>query len=306
MDFREAQSVEDLADILYNFLPGSGNTHTAFPLAAQQAEVAAFWTGGSKRPAIVQLLTQTLSRRRSQFCPLILAVVRQSMTWRRNKQEPLTRAEVDRLNAGLLRLSFKIPELLDAGFLASLAGAPEAAAQAARAAGSLTLSEAASRELEQRLMTTSMLPAKERGFDFEKFLTELFAAYDLAPRGAFRLRGEQIDGSFKLHNDVYLVEAKWMSGPVGVADLLTFSGKVSGKAEWSRGLFISESGFTQEGLDAFGQGRRTNIICMNGLDLYEVVHNRISLVRVLEEKLRRAGETNKAFVSYRDLGLASS
>ncbi|MEY2170578.1 MULTISPECIES: restriction endonuclease [unclassified Rhodanobacter] len=306
MDFREAQAVEDLADILYNFLPGSGNNHTAFPLAAQQADVAAFWTGGSKRPAIVQLLTRTLGQRRSQFCPLILVIVRQSTTWRRNKQEPLTRAEIDRLNATLPRLSFKIPELLDAGFLASLTGAPEAATQAAHPAGSHTLSEAASKELEDRLMTTSKLPAQERGLDFEKFLTGLFAAYNLAPRGAFLLRGEQIDGSFKLHNDVYLVEAKWISGRIGVADLLTFSGKVGGKAEWARGLFISESGFTQEGLDAFGSGRRTNIICMDGLDLYEIVHNRLSLVRVLEEKLRRAGETNKAFVSCRDLGLGST
>jgi hypothetical protein len=304
MDFKVAQAVEDLADILYNFLPGSGNSRTAFPLAAQQANVEQYWPGGSKRPAIVHLLTETLAHRRGQFCPLILAVVRQSMTWRRNKSDPLTRAEMDQLNAVLPRLSFKIPELLDADFLTSLAGGPEAAQQAPSTNEGSALTETASKELESRLLHTSMLPPKERGFDFEKFLTELFAAYGLAPRGSFRLRGEQIDGSFKLHNDVYLVEAKWISGPIGVADLLTFSGKVGGKAEWSRGLFISESGFTQEGLDAFAQGRRTNIICMNGLDMYEVVHNRLSLVRVLEEKLRRAGETNRAFVSCHELGIA--
>ena len=39
MSFREAQAVEDLADLLYDFLPGSGNNRTAFPLAAAQAGV---------------------------------------------------------------------------------------------------------------------------------------------------------------------------------------------------------------------------------------------------------------------------
>jgi len=85
--------------------------------------------------------------------------------------------------------------------------------------------------------------------------------------------------------------------------LLTFSGKVSGKATCSRGLFISNSGFSMEGLEAFGTGRRTNIICIDGLDLHEVVHNRLSFVDVVEEKLRRAAETNRSFVSVRDLSI---
>ncbi|WP_028006590.1 restriction endonuclease [Solimonas flava] len=304
MDFRKAQAIEDLADLLYNFLPGSGNNRTCFPLAAQQVGVHGYWIGGSKRPAVVHLLTHTFEQRRALFCPLILAVVRQSMTWRRNKGEPLTRDEVDRLNAILPRLSFKIPELLDNDFLASLVGPAKSAATPP--ATSQLLTDAAAKELVDRLLKTSTRPPHERGFDFELFLTDLFAAYNLAPRGSFRLRGEQIDGSFRLHNDVYLVEAKWVGGPIGASDMLSFSGKVSGKAEWSRGLFISESGFTLDGLEAFARGRRTNLICMDGLDLYEVVHKRLSLVRVLEEKLRRAAETNQAFVPCRDLHLLRS
>lgn len=56
-----------------------------------------FWSGGSKLPAVTQLRTLTLEWKRSQFCPLILEVVKQSMTWR-GKREPRTRAEVDQLN----------------------------------------------------------------------------------------------------------------------------------------------------------------------------------------------------------------
>jgi hypothetical protein len=138
------------------------------------------------------------------------------------------------------------------------------------------------------------LKAQERGYAFEGFLSDLFALYRLTPRGAFRLRGEQIDGSFHLEGGVYLLEAKWQDARVGLAGLLTFNGKVEGKAQWSRGLFVSYSGFSEEGLNAFAQGRRTSIICMDGLDLAHVLSGRIDLVEVVERKARRAAETNRA------------
>ena len=110
LSFREAQTVEDLSDLLYDFLPGSGNSRTAFPIAAAQAGVGDLWIPGSKRPAIVQLLTATLGERRSLFTGLILALVRQATTYRRGKGNPLTRAEIDRLNGLLPGVQFRIPE----------------------------------------------------------------------------------------------------------------------------------------------------------------------------------------------------
>ncbi len=46
----EEQCVEDLADLLYDFLAGSGNSRTAFPLAAATVRPEDFWVGRSKRP----------------------------------------------------------------------------------------------------------------------------------------------------------------------------------------------------------------------------------------------------------------
>lgn len=123
LSFGEAQAVEDLADLLYDFLPGSGNNRTAFPIAAAQAGVGDYWAPGSKRPSLVQLLSATLEHRRSHFTKLIVAIVRQAMTYRRGKGNPLTRTEIDRLNALLPRVEFKIPELLEPGFLGSFAAA---------------------------------------------------------------------------------------------------------------------------------------------------------------------------------------
>jgi hypothetical protein len=52
--------------------------------------------------------------------------------------------------------------------------------------------------LARDLIAISDLEPTPRGFAFEKFLTEAFAIFGLAPRGSFRLTGEQIDGSFQL------------------------------------------------------------------------------------------------------------
>jgi hypothetical protein len=272
LSFSEIQAVEDLADLFYDFLPGSGNTRTAFPLAAAQAGVGELWVPGSKRPAIVQLLTATLEQRRSLFTKLIVAIVRQAMTYRRGKSNPLSRAEIDRLNTLLPGVQFKIPELLDPGFLSSF-GQPKTEEPSPQVAA--TLNETKAQELSALLIEITKLDPQTRGLRFEGFLNELFAGFGLSPRGAFRIVGEQIDGSFRLQGHTYLVEAKWHGPRIGFADLMTFSGKVSGKASWSRGLFVSNSGFTAGGLEAFSRGRQTNLICADGLDLYEVLSRKV-------------------------------
>lgn len=153
--------------------------------------------------------------------------------------------------------------------------------------------------LKAELLALSQLVPQTRGYAFEKLLQGIFNVYGLEAREPFRLRGEQIDGSFQLSNETYLVEAKWQGDQTGVADLHTFHGKLEQKAAWTRGLFISNSGFTEDGLAAFGRGKR--VICMDGLDLHEAMHREIPLNHVLERKARRAAETGSPFARVRDL-----
>lgn len=143
------------------------------------------------------------------------------------------------------------------------------------------------------------LSPQARGYAFETLLRDLFNVYGLQAREPFRLKGEQIDGSFMLQGETYLVEAKWQEAPTGVADLHTFHGKLEQKAAWTRGLFVSNSGFTEDGLVAFGKGKR--VVCMDGLDLYETLSRELPLNHVLESKVRRAAETGLPFARVRDL-----
>jgi hypothetical protein len=153
--------------------------------------------------------------------------------------------------------------------------------------------------LRDEVVRLSTLSPQVRGYEFESFLKSLFDLFGLKARDAFRNRGEQIDGSFILANETYLLEARWQNARTGAADLHAFHGKVEGKAAWARGLFISQSGFTDDGLDAFGRGKR--VICMDGLDLYEMLQRALPLDHVLDRKIRRAAETGKPFIRVRDL-----
>ncbi|UOS98731.1 restriction endonuclease [Xanthomonas arboricola] len=133
----------------------------------------------------------------------------------------------------------------------------------------------------------------------EAFLKGLFDAFGPTAQEPFRLHGKQIDDSFQLASDIYLLEAKWHGPPIGVAELHTFHGKIEQKAAWTRGLFVSNSDFTEDGLAAFGCGKR--VICMDGLDLNKMLNYKIPLTQVLERKVRRAAETGAPFIRVRDL-----
>ena len=140
-----------------------------------------------------------------------------------------------------------------------------------------------------------------RGYAFEKFLKDAFDAYGMSARASFRLRGEQIDGSFVLGEQMYLLEARWRNAQVDAETLRAFNAKVEDKASWSRGLIVSQSGFTEDGLHAFGRGK--SVVCMDGLDLHDVLVGRLDLAEVIALKVRRAAETGVAFVRVRDLNV---
>ena len=177
MNLVETQILNDLAGHLYNFLPGSGNNNFSFPIAAAKVGVAEYWPGGTKGPALLRLLEGTLDAQRHRFCPLILAVVKYSMPWRAGRGEPLTVGEIDELNALLLRLQFKIPELHEPAFREALAGKPKTPAPSTKPKNDPASMDALARDL----IAISDLEPTPRGFALEKFLTEAFALFSLAP-----------------------------------------------------------------------------------------------------------------------------
>lgn len=131
------------------------------------------------------------------------------------------------------------------GLISRLSGgaSPQRAAASPQSA---TVDRQTIAKIKADLLQVATLAPHARGYAFEGFLKGLFDAFGLAAQEPFRLRGEQIDGSFQLGSEIYLLEAKWRGQPIGVAELHTFHGKIEQKAAWTRGLFVSNSGFTED------------------------------------------------------------
>ena len=133
---------------------------------------------------------------------------------------------------------------------------------------------------------------QQRGYSLERFLTDLFLFFDLAPRGAFKIQGEQIDGAFTHEGTDYLLEAKWRNDYTRNSDLFAFAGKIDGKLKNTLGVFISISGFSPEALESKAHASKSMIL-IDGQDLMMVLEKRISLPDMIRLKRRHAAETGE-------------
>lgn len=141
---------------------------------------------------------------------------------------------------------------------------------------------------------------QQRGLLFEKFLRDLFDAYDLNPRGSFKITGEQIDGAFEFEMTQFLLEARWQKEAMGAGPLDSFSKKVERKLENTLGLFISLNGFSEGGLAAF-RGTRPAIVLMDGQDLAVVLQGLVDFRDLLKRKIRYGSQTGDPFLRARDM-----
>jgi len=160
--------------------------------------VGDFWQGGSKLSAVRSLLEATLENRRDRFCSLMIGLVKKGIAYRSKKKTPLTRNDIKELNELIVMVGFKIPELWDPKFLDSLPSPPNEPVMNAEIRPDTG-------ELRDQLIGLERITPHTRGFAFEKFLNTLFAAFSLNPRHSFKLVGEQIDGSFELDHEIYLL-----------------------------------------------------------------------------------------------------
>ena len=298
----EIQTISEMADFLYTFLPGNPHPYAdrsiSFAGIANDLGLERFWTGGSKRPAIAALIEGTLSQAKNKFCPLMIKIVTRGLKYR-GRSNSITKEEIEQLNEFITKLGFKIPELWNPNFLRNLPSVKPEEDKVATAKKE-TLKKTLPLLLNEFLSLDKLAP-QERGYAFEKFLNTLFNTFNMKARFPFRLVGEQIDGSIEFKGNIYLIEAKWQNAPVGNADILVLNGKVGGKATWSRGIFISYSGFTPEGLEAFSKGRPTNLIAVTGQDLYFILEGGMPLDQMIRLKSRLAAEEGKVYVSVQEL-----
>jgi hypothetical protein len=314
LSLKESRAITEMAKVLYNFLPGSGSTqwkgHVSFKTVADNVGVGHFWRTGSKEPAIATLLEMTLNHERSRFEKLIVTIVREGLKYRQKKDKPIRPEEIKTLNGLIMEIGFKFPDLWDPGFLASLETEGRVRSQTI-----LDTEESRERLREKENVTKALFLSKLRdqfyalysfvdrnaaGHNLENVLNELFKFFDLAPREPFRVMGEQIDGSFILDSEIYLLEAKWEAQKLSEAPLLIFRGKIEGKSLFTRGVFIAINGVSSQALSAITSGKQPTFFLVDGYDLAAVLEGNTDLITMLRTKMRALAEEGKVFISVRD------
>lgn len=312
---KESRAATDMAELLYDFLPGSGSAkwkgHVSFRTVAENVGVGEFWQPGSKTPMIRALLEKTLERHRDKFEPLILQIVRGGIAYRQKHGNPITPNEIDQLNGLILELGFKFPELWDPSFKTALEmDAGERAKKHVDAAlreKELRESQRTKRAIELEKLKTDffllhqMTDRQTAGRRLQSILTRLFELNELQPRKPFRVVGEEIDGSFILDHELYLLEAKWEKKPTPESDLLVFLGKVTGKSAFSRGVFISVNGISEPAKEAIVRGKQPNFFVIDGYDLTMLLSDNIELKAFLRQRRDLLADEGEVVVPYNKL-----
>jgi hypothetical protein len=317
LSLKQSQAVADIADVLYDFLPGSGNAvwkgHVSFSTVAEKCGVGDFWQPGSKLPALTALLQRTLEHRRGSFERLVLEIVRAGLVYRNKKKRPILPAEIKKLNGHLVDVGFKFPDLWDREFVESL-GMDSAQRAQRRVDEVIARDQQKQAEESARLRALNQLKqeffalhdmesAQEAGYAFESILNRLFALEGLDPREPFRVTGEQIDGSFDLDYETYLLEAKWEKSPISEGPLLVFRGKIEGKSAMTRGVFISLNGISAQAREAIVHGKQATFFIVDGYDLSMILADQIALTEFLRQRRRLLAEEGELVVQFQRLKL---
>lgn len=307
LGFAQVQAITALAKHLYDYLPGSSLSPRAYTFAhaARNAGVGPFWLGGSKLPALTGLLEATLDRQSRAFCPLLTIIVREGLKYRSRGSSPVSREDVLELNRLVAAVGYKIPELWDAAFIASLpvrSLPPEPSTSPAKAPEKAAAIEGPRLEaMKARFLALHRQSDRQAaGQALERLLFDLFEAAHLQPRVAYSLTGlgEQIDGSFVLDGDAYLIEAKWERPHVDLAPLLVFREKVAGKSSITRGLFISVEGYTAGARAGIVHGKQPNFMMLDGMHLFRVFSGDTDLLVLLRAARRHLAETGEPLAPY--------
>lgn len=139
------------------------------------------------------------------------------------------------------------------------------------------------------------------GLALEQLLNRLFAIFDLAPRQPFRVVGEQIDGSFQLDGQVYLIESKWEKDPLPEGPLLVFRGKIEGKSTFTRGVLIALNDVSGPAREAITRGKAPSFFVMNGHDLIMILEEAIALPDFLRRRVRLLAEEGRVCVQFSEV-----
>jgi restriction endonuclease Mrr len=136
---------------------------------------------------------------------------------------------------------------------------------------------------------------QKRGKELETILNRFFQIENILIRESFTITGEnnegiiqQIDGAIEVNSHLYLVEMKWWKEPLGSQDVSHHMMRIFLRSE-ARGIFISESGYTDAAITNIKKALNQKIIILLTLkDIFLLLEGDDSFESLLETKVRNA------------------
>lgn len=136
-----------------------------------------------------------------------------------------------------------------------------------------------------KLASLQDVTPQQRGYKLEDLFFDLLQLNEFEYKRPYRTpEGEQIDGHFKYEKFDYLVEAKWTEELTKQEELAVFDVKIRGKAQSTRGFFISASDFDENAVRKFS-GDEPRIILMTGEDLSLILSGQVLFTDAMKAKV---------------------
>jgi len=151
------------------------------------------------------------------------------------------------------------------------------------------------------LASGGVISPQARGFALEDLFFDVLAHSEFEFTPPYRTtQGEQIDGHFRYEKFDYLVEAKWTDGITKQPELSVFDGKIRGKAQSTRGFFISANGFDENAIRKFS-GDAPRIILMTGEDIALVLNGQIDFSDATKAKVDAIVRKGRIYLPLREV-----
>lgn len=131
---------------------------------------------------------------------------------------------------------------------------------------------------------------QKKGYAFEKYITLLFDAFSLNPRVSYKTRFNQIDGSFSIDNQTFLIEAKYTNNPINKNPLVLFEDKIKRKSSHARGLFLTHAPLSKNAVKYFENSGSTFIVMYTD-EIDYILRKKMNLPDLIRKKIRHLDET---------------
>lgn len=139
---------------------------------------------------------------------------------------------------------------------------------------------------------------QKAGYDLETWIYDFAVFNDIDAKRPYKdANGRQIDGTLTVDGTTILIEAKCTKEPTSCTDVDIFLSKVNRKAENTRGLILSLSGFDKGAIESASRDK-TPIVLMDGGHLFShVFTRRYSFADVIRRMLQYASQSGDAYLS---------